>query len=632
MAIRRRIRQNQTIMPFGVGGIIDIRGESFVATDITTWGRHGEPITSRRLAAKLGVQQFRAAPVAPEGKRQFTSNAPGPVYSRFPRWTFCPSCRSMIRWRVQDEDADKVPACVRCGRQLAPMRFIQICARGHMSDVDWVNWAHSKAQEPEQQQCGRLTLRFFTQGYSGGLSSLIIRCVTCSAYRPLTGITAKNTLEQLGVRCGGRQPWQRPEDAVECDATPRVVQRGASNVYFPEVHSAIDIPNLADIGPDDDEAARRVHDHVMWPSLTSASEGPAAPAIRNVIAVQCDVTEEFVDELLRRHVQESAGNVILSADVTDLSQDEWEVFTTAEPRAVASASNDDLVVREVGLGVHAEDAEHLRLLAERVPKVVAVDRLREVRALEGFWRLRGHGDDGFVSVHPSGSPTWLPAVEAYGEGVFLTIDEQRLQVWEKEPAVWRRVVNGLEPDLESALQKKRLREQTGPRLLPRYVLLHTLAHMLIRQLAFDCGYSAAALRERVYARGFPEDAERRPQAGVLIYTAAGDSEGTLGGLVRQGEPPNLADAFVRLLETGAWCSNDPLCSGRSGFASLNRAACHACTFLPETSCETGNTLLDRTLIVGSEEIPGFGSEDIPGFFRAVIDAATEQSAREVNGG
>jgi hypothetical protein len=496
-----------------------------------------------------------------------------------------------------------------------------------MADVDWVGWAHSRARTRDQEQCGRGTLRFVVREYTGGLGALVISCLTCKAERTLSGITSTDAMEKLGLRCSGRQPWQRLEDAVECKEKPRVVQRGASNVYFPEVHSAIDIPNFADVAPHDDAAAKRVHDHVMWPDLCSAPTGPAAGVIRSLLAVQCDVAEEFVDELIRRHEQESSGNILLPPEVTDLSQDEWAAFTAADPNAVVSAREsrkDPLVLREVGLGVHDDDPEHLRLLDERITKVVAVDRLREVRALEGFWRLREDREEGFVSVHPEGNPSWLPAIEAFGEGVFFTLEEQRLRAWEKDPVVWHRVVGDLEPDLNNALQKRRLREQTGPKLLPRYVLLHTLAHMLVRQLAFDCGYSAAALRERVYARGFSDDAERVPQAGVLIYTAAADSEGTLGGLVRQGEPPRLAEGIIRLLEAASWCSNDPLCRERTGFANLNRAACHACTFLPETSCETGNTLLDRELVVGTGIVPGF--------FAPVVTAAIDNSAREVSAG
>lgn len=626
MTVRRRVRQAQTIVPFGVGGIIDLRGESFVAADITTWGRHGREIESRRLAAKLGVQQFRAAPEAPDGKRQYAPNIPGPVYSRFPKWLFCPHCRLMTWWRSQNEEADRPPTCVRCdpAQKLVPMRFIQVCTRGHMSDVDWVRWAHSTGKTRDQQQCGRITLSFLVSGDSAGLGSLRIWCSTCRTHRSLAGITGADALDKVDIRCSGRQPWQRAEDAEECDESPRVVQRGASNVYFPVVHSAIDVPGLTDVSQHDNEAAGKVYDHKLWTDLSSAPTGPVAPMLRNLIAVQCGVTTEFVDELLKQHLQELSGGIILDSETTDLSQDEWEVFTAAQPGATPTPSKDILVTREIGFGVLQDDPDHLRMLDERVSKVVAVDQLREVRALEGFWRLRAEGEEGFVSVHPTATPSWLPAVAYHGEGVFLTLDEQRLQEWEHTSEIWNRVVEGLAPVIDYSLRRNQLRELTGPKLLPRYVLLHTLAHMLIRQLSFDCGYSAAALRERVYARGFPDGTDRRPQAGVLIYTAAGDSEGTLGGLVRQGEPPRLAEAFIRLLETGTWCSNDPLCGERNmSFASLNRAACHACVFLPETSCENGNILLDRALLVGTDKVPGF--------FTPVIEAAIEHSAREVSG-
>jgi len=34
----------------------------------------------------------------------------------------------------------------------------------------------------------------------------------------------------------------------------------------------------------------------------------------------------------------------------------------------------------------------------------------------------------------------------------------------------------------------------------RYLLLHTLAQILIREFALECGYSAAGIAERIYAR------------------------------------------------------------------------------------------------------------------------------------
>jgi hypothetical protein len=120
----------------------------------------------------------------------------------------------------------------------------------------------------------------------------------------------------------------------------------------------------------------------------------------------------------------------------------------------------------------------------------------------------------------------------------------------------------------------------------------------MRQLCLECGYTAASIRERIYSR--EPELEGGPMAGVLLYTAAPDSEGTLGGLVRLGTPELLGRHLGQALEQLRLCTSDPLCAEhqplRDGI-SLHGAACHACLFSPETSCERGNKYLDRSLLV-----------------------------------
>jgi hypothetical protein len=132
----------------------------------------------------------------------------------------------------------------------------------------------------------------------------------------------------------------------------------------------------------------------------------------------------------------------------------------------------------------------------------------------------------------------------------------------------------------------------------KYLLVHSLAHILINQLVFECGYSTASLRERLYVSDDPV----APMAGILIYTAAGDAEGTLGGLVQLGRPERLGQIMERALSRATWCSADPVCSenlGGQGSRLVNLAACHACVLLPETSCETINQGLDRAMVIGT---------------------------------
>ena len=102
-------------------------------------------------------------------------------------------------------------------------------------------------------------------------------------------------------------------------------------------------------------------------------------------------------------------------------------------------------------------------------------------------------------------------------------------------------------------------------------------------------------------------------AGLLLYTAAPDGEGILGGLVSQGDPRRLGRLIKHALEAMQLCTSDPLCAehqpGRDGMASLHGAACHAWLFAPETACERGDKYLERSLLtvtLGSSLAPFFG--------------------------
>jgi hypothetical protein len=151
------------------------------------------------------------------------------------------------------------------------------------------------------------------------------------------------------------------------------------------------------------------------------------------------------------------------------------------------------------------------------------------------------------------------------------------------------------------------KEEPDRAITPRLVMLHSTAHLLISQWSLECGYPAAALRERVYASD--------DMAGILIYTATTDSAGSLGGVVALGTPERISASIEEMLERASWCSSDPLCSEveGSGVDGLNLAACHACALLPEVSCEEMNLLLDRALV---SETPGAHGM---GFFGTVFD-------------
>ncbi|MFD8272034.1 DrmB family protein [Streptomyces flaveolus] len=607
-----RVRQSQTVVPFGVGAVFDIQGESFVATGIGDWPSRGrQPIESARLVGRLGVSGFFAAP-ATANDRFDIADAPGAPYIRFPSWLFCGACRRMKRWRIADEKHGQAPRCPSCSpaRTLAPMRFVQICQAGHLSDVDWWFWAHSRRDGGERRQCGeREKLRFLVSERASGLEALSVACTAkdCGAVRDLLDVLGTH-----GLRCWGRNPWQRASEAVQCPRPVQIVQRTAGNLYYPIVHSALDIPETDVPAHADDALADQVREHHLWVSLCRDAASPRAVLFRQMIQEDTAADDALLDALLAEETGVMSPTTTVASSEgpakPDLSREEWAAFTAPAPPATR-----DFALRETTLGLAGETAEPWAGLAGRFGRVVLADRLREVRALSGFTRVSP--DATVVPADTSRRLKWLPAVEVFGEGIFLTLDRAALKDWEDDPDVRKRV-ESMRADLDRSFQKDRLESVTGPELSPRFVLLHTLAHLLIRQLSFESGYTTASLRERIYAR--PE----QDQYGVLVYTAAGDAEGTLGGLVRQGEPPRLAETLLRMTESAAWCSADPLCAEHTGqgFGNLNRAACHACALLPETSCEAGNSLLDRALVIGGERVPGYLQPVVSAARAAAADA------------
>ena len=618
----RTIRLSQTLSPFGVGAIYDYRGESLIACDISRWGGRGERIRSQRLERALGVEQLRMPP----SQISLWGTAPPIPYFRFPQWLFCPRCRRMVYWTPKSEEPGSEPTCSAAHKrtQLVPMRFVMVCENGHMSDLPWDFWAHSGADKTaNQKQCDSRDLEFLTQSRAGGgLASLVVRCRKCRARRSLDGIAGKDSLSHLKLTCRGKQPWQYTDQAVQCGATPQAVQRGASNVYFAHTESALEIPPESHRSTDSATAICVTNNPNFNALLSGGLDGVIAPTLMRMIADDCSCSETEVRRIAAEEISARGGFArgVTAAPPEDsraarqvLREGEWLAFVTPD---LQQGNEDTFVTREVSpVLVTQQDMPPNPVsieISRRLDKVVLALRLREVRALKGFSRYR-YSEERMVSpsLDVELTPSWLPAIEVFGEGLFVSLSETALKAWETMPEIKDRA------GILEARRKDSEFERRLPDATPRFLLLHTLAHLLIRELAARCGYGAASLRETIYSSA--PDAEQ-PMAGVLIYTAAGDVEGTLGGLVRQGEPPRLAEALAGALLAASWCSADPLCgeSGGQGLGSLNLASCHACTLVSETSCEFGNALLDRSLLVG-----GGGCEQP--FFAEVLSALHAQS-------
>lgn len=229
-------------------------------------------------------------------------------------------------------------------------------------------------------------------------------------------------------------------------------------------------------------------------------------------------------------------------------------------------------------------------------------KLQETRAFVGF--SRAEPSEMPISERKKmlrlGSENWLPAIQVHGEGIFFEFNKEAVEEWAQRPAVLARLRN-----LQDSYRNSKFGANVTGDLRPEFVLIHTFAHLIINQLSFECGYGSSSIRERIYC----EKAENEyGMYGVLIYTASGDSEGSLGGLVRQGAKDHIEDTIRDAVRNAAWCSSDPVCiqSYGQGPESCNLAACHNCALLPETCCECGNRLLDRGTVVGTLDNKSIG--------------------------
>jgi hypothetical protein len=611
----RTIRLSQVVSNFGIGAIYDILGESLVLKDTQQWrgtlGR-GREINAARLVNHLTAGGLNVKKLyEPATSADYAASTGGSLpYMRFPRWLFCSKCRRMLLWKPEMEQTGKPPVCPHCsnGPRLTPMRFIMICDHGHMSDIDWIKWAHSQTVNDRQKSCKAEDLEFLT-GYTktGGLESVAVSCRKCGAARDLGTLTLPPALGSAGIYCSGKQPWES-FSSHSCRRTAHAVQRGAGNVYYPIIKSAITIPpeSRFTLAP----GAPGLIDEIRTSQLFSLLTAPGATEDFNKIVISkiCDqyhCNPELVLQALHGDSASDAGDKFSS----DIELEEWTALITENPEA----DDRDKFVTKHFKGTSRDAMKTLNLLIDHVVSVV---KLREVRALTGFYRYQPGGDEDNKTSKPvlpdlgKGSD-WLPALEVYGEGIFISVDETRLAAWENRPEIISRVKTLRERTVNSSY------ERLLPDVTPRYVMLHTMAHLLIRRLAFECGYSSASLRERIYSR---TGSAKGALAGILIYTAAGDSEGTLGGLSRQCSPDKLFMILISALQDAANCSADPICmeSTGQGLDAMNLAACHACSLVAETSCTSFNLLLDRALIVGDGHINGFFEDILKEFLEVTI--------------
>lgn len=453
-----------------------------------------------------------------------------------------------------------------------PARYLMACEAGHLDDFPWVEFLHGGIP------CSG-TLRLVELGAGGRAADVQLSCDQCKRRRRLSQAFGEEARPYLPPRCRGRHP-HLGTTSRDCKQEPLTLLLGASNAWFPVQLSALSIPSReGELGQAVEEAWAAVEPLPDAPGvLTYALE--QVPGLKKLRGLSESLGVDAVQAAIA-----ARRNGTQDGDPEDLRTPEWRVFCSPGD----SPESDDFKLRSVGAP---------RAYAAEIADVVLVERLREVSALTGFTRISAPDDltvsGGTIAPLSRAAPRWLPCSEVRGEGIFLRFPEQRIAAWERayfdSPSA---------KALRDAHRNWRLRRNLPPKHGwpgERDVLLHSFAHSLIRELALECGYTASSIRERIYA---DSGQEGEPMAGVLLYTAAPDSEGTLGGLVSLGDPDQLGPLLRQALERAQLCSADPLCAEHDprSDGSVHVAACHACQFASETSCERGNRFLDRATIV-----------------------------------
>lgn len=595
-----RLRKTQLITTFGNGSIVDMPDYSVIMAGANYWKDKSPVLHEPNLEKLLKVSHFKEPYVSDSQDDEMTPDVPA---FRFPYYHFCPdpNCERLMPYWGFGDAVDRSCACGHPKRNIVPSRFIAACVNGHLEDFPYAWWVHYGNFSECPPDKHRDALRISFSDDTGGLDSIVIKCTACGKSRTMEGSMAKDALR--GYSCHGKRPWlgskKEHYDPVPCTAQLRTLQRGASNVYFAMTASALTIP------PWSSKVQQEIS--VNWERLEPIlAQKPDDSTLKIVVqalfqpllAMQTCTIDELIFQIWKRYNCGDIGDY----SKQNLLEDEYRVF------CIGDYNDPDDVQFKIARAKVPE------FLNDFIDDIVLVKRLREVMALRGFRRITPEqpnaDDDRFRGYHHSGDCiplsdvelNWLPAIEMLGEGLFIRIREDALEEWE-----------GLLKGEYQPMRERLEQSNVGcDNFSARYVLLHTLSHLLIRQLSLECGYSGASIKERIYSTYPGSDVN---MAGVLLYTSSSDSDGSLGGLVRKGLPNSFEMIFRNMLQEASWCSSDPICieSHAQGYDSLNYAACHACALLPETSCEMRNCLLDRAAVVGTIK------ERKRGFFGALLE-------------
>lgn len=564
----------------------------------------------------------------------------------FPSWYFSPSkernlkpiweWREMLKTRQDQRTFDLMPfqwfypepgKKKRIRVNLAPVRIVCVCPAGHVQDFPWYEWIHH--QKPETMSTTTHNLKLRNIGNSGTIGDIYVSC-SCGKGRSLRGIfqDGENAPDfaKLGVKCNGKYGWKLDDDPEECSEQLKPMMRNSNSLYFPNLVTSVNIP-LEENRTLEQLQSISAYTSVMksleeYPKISDKSAALNEGWVKHFL-IQI-VESLYPGDDPDSHLDQVKNQIIDSWNVADADNrkatdldyryEEYQVLM-GEKSYRKDSNNFDIRICD------RSTFSKCTKISGLFQQITLVNQMEVVDILKSFSRIRPTESSTMLEQENSereeqGKIGDLNIVEVtlrrdnkfvglrnHGEGIFIALDSGKM-------AIWRKKIKGtlFERRILSKLDNMGLNDYTQSFIDPSYYLLHTLSHLLIKELSFNSGYSSSALKERIYCG---DESQGISMNGILIYTSSSDSEGTLGGLVRQGLPDNFFKMVASALEKARWCSYDPTCieSNGQGRNSLNLAACHACSLVSETSCERMNLFLDRGMLVGTLEDPHLGYFD-----------------------
>ena len=543
----------------------------------------------------------------------------------------------------RNEDGNKIK--IREYKTLEQTNLILICPNGHLSDIPWPNYLRWKTEKlmrirPDEDNgehlmsddkvgpcCGNPNLKWTeSKTKSEGYGSIFIECKSCglgsefSQDKPKINLEGINSLQPY---CIGQKPWELdldnpgsvPYEKCHVRNDPKLGREKmkvtlvtANNVYFSNGFSSLFIPmHLAENKPkellDSLNILEKKYRKYFERKAISREEYWSSKFDLEDFLIDNDITPEnelvFGEKLKLEFLKTPT-----ESDETDRHEDyKWQEFR-------CFSTNSDLPDIDLNKGLKFRDIELPSELSGLLNKIQQVEELKVTNVQFDFTRVKPKERivvDGIVTESSGGQNIFsneskelytLPANETLGEGLFFEFSNEGIESWLSQNVTilndrFRKYLYDIpNPNSQGLGVKMKIYNNQF-----KHFLIHSFSHLMMRELEFSCGYPTASLKERLYISTNPE----KNMSGVLIYTAEG-SEGSMGGLVSQGQPEKILEIVKKGLKRSIDCSSDPLCweSEGQGIFDLNLSACFSCSLVSETACEEMNLGLDRRVLVDEE--------------------------------